>query len=120
MEVENAGVGREHVVSQRLLTIPNVLSVLRLLGVPLFLWAIVSERDGLALLVLIAIRDPGRIDSRSRTVRRLTVGLIAVMTVGTLAAVVVLVHDILVTVPGVSGATLLARGGAVWFTNVNW
>src|SRR5262249_9513153 len=34
------------------LTIPNVLSVLRLLGVPLFLWAILSERDGLALLVL--------------------------------------------------------------------
>ena len=52
MEVENAPVEREHVVSQRLLTIPNVLSVLRLLGVPLFLWAIVSERDGLALLVL--------------------------------------------------------------------
>ncbi len=43
---------REHVVSERLLTIPNVLSVLRLLGVPVFLWAILSERDGLALLVL--------------------------------------------------------------------
>ena len=43
---------REHVVSERLLTIPNALSVLRLLGVPLFLWAILSERDGLALLVL--------------------------------------------------------------------
>src|SRR5262245_57002265 len=52
VEVEKARVGREHVVSERLLTIPNVLSVLRLLGVPLFLWAILSERDGLALLVL--------------------------------------------------------------------
>ena len=44
---------REHVVSERLLTIPNALSVLRLLGVPLFLWAILSERDGLALLLLL-------------------------------------------------------------------
>ncbi len=43
---------RERVVSNRLLTIPNALSVLRLLGVPVFLWAIVAEHDGIALLVL--------------------------------------------------------------------
>ncbi|WP_235508646.1 MULTISPECIES: CDP-alcohol phosphatidyltransferase family protein [unclassified Terrabacter] len=52
MEVERAG-EREHVVTERLMTIPNVLSVLRLLGVPVFLWAIVSERDGLAFLLLL-------------------------------------------------------------------
>ncbi len=52
MEVEKAG-EREHVVTERLLTIPNVLSVLRLLGVPVFLWAIISERDGLALSLLL-------------------------------------------------------------------
>ena len=51
MEVERAG-EREHVVTERLLTIPNVLSVLRLLGVPVFLWAIVAERDALALALL--------------------------------------------------------------------
>ena len=51
MEVERAE--REHVVSERLLTIPNALSVLRLLGVPVFLWAILSERDALALLLLL-------------------------------------------------------------------
>ena len=51
MEVEKAE--RVHVVSERLVTIPNALSVLRLLGVPLFLWAILSERDGLALLLLL-------------------------------------------------------------------
>ncbi|MEW1953506.1 CDP-alcohol phosphatidyltransferase family protein [Terrabacter sp. NPDC080008] len=51
MEVQNAA-HREPVVSERLLTIPNVLSVLRLVGVPFFLWAIVSEHDGLALLLL--------------------------------------------------------------------
>lgn len=38
--------------SQRVLTLPNVLSVLRLLGVPVFLWAILDERDVLALVVL--------------------------------------------------------------------
>jgi cardiolipin synthase (CMP-forming) len=52
VEVEKAG-EREHVVTERLLTIPNVLSVLRLLGVPVFLWAILSERDGLALSLLL-------------------------------------------------------------------
>jgi cardiolipin synthase len=40
-------------VSDRVLTIPNVLSFLRLLGVPLFLWLILGpEADGWALLVL--------------------------------------------------------------------
>ncbi len=40
------------VVSDRVLTLPNVLSVLRLVGVPIFLWAILSEHDVLALVVL--------------------------------------------------------------------
>lgn len=41
------------VVSDRVLTIPNALSVLRLLGVPLFLWLILGpEADALALVVL--------------------------------------------------------------------
>ncbi len=43
---------REPVVSDRVLTIPNALSVLRLLGVPLFLWLILREQDGWALAVL--------------------------------------------------------------------
>jgi cardiolipin synthase len=40
------------VVSDRVLTLPNVLSVLRLVGVPVFLWAILSEHDVVALLTL--------------------------------------------------------------------
>ena len=44
----------EEQVSSRILTLPNVLSVLRLLGVPVFLWAILNERDALALVVLMA------------------------------------------------------------------
>lgn len=40
-------------VSDRVLTLPNALSFLRLLGVPLFLWLVLGpERDGFALIVL--------------------------------------------------------------------
>jgi cardiolipin synthase len=40
-------------VSDRILTVPNLLSVLRLLGVPLFLWLLLGPRaDLLALIVL--------------------------------------------------------------------
>ena len=39
--------------SRRVLTIPNVISIIRLAGVPLFLWLIlVPEADGWALVVL--------------------------------------------------------------------
>jgi cardiolipin synthase (CMP-forming) len=39
--------------SRRVLTIPNVISIIRLAGVPLFLWLVlVPEADGWALLVL--------------------------------------------------------------------
>jgi len=36
----------------RVLTLPNALSALRLLGVPLFLWLVLTERDELAIAVL--------------------------------------------------------------------
>ena len=39
-------------VSGRVLTLPNALSALRLLGVPLFVWAILTHRDGLALIIM--------------------------------------------------------------------
>ena len=41
-------------VSDRILTLPNALSFLRLLGVPVFLWAILTEHDVLALVLLMA------------------------------------------------------------------
>ena len=41
------------VQTDRVLTIPNLLSMLRLLGVPLFLWLVlVPEADGWAVVVL--------------------------------------------------------------------
>lgn len=39
--------------TDRILTVPNALSVLRLLGVPVFLWAIVARHDMVAFVVLI-------------------------------------------------------------------
>jgi cardiolipin synthase (CMP-forming) len=42
----------EQQVSDRVLTVPNALSAARLLGVPVFLWAILTERDVLALVLL--------------------------------------------------------------------
>ncbi|MFD4367427.1 CDP-alcohol phosphatidyltransferase family protein [Rhodococcus sp. NPDC058521] len=45
----------ETVRSNRILTVPNVLSVVRLLGVPLFIYLLVVEKaDGWALAVLMA------------------------------------------------------------------
>jgi cardiolipin synthase len=42
-------------VSHRVWTIPNILSMLRLAGVPLFLyWVLVTEQDGRAILLLMA------------------------------------------------------------------
>lgn len=42
-------------LSPRIWTTPNVLSMLRLAGVPLFLyWALVTEQDGRAILLLMA------------------------------------------------------------------
>ncbi len=41
-------------VSNRVWTLPNLLSGLRLLGVPVFLWAILHHHDGLALILLMA------------------------------------------------------------------
>ncbi|MFK5635551.1 MULTISPECIES: CDP-alcohol phosphatidyltransferase family protein [unclassified Ornithinimicrobium] len=40
-------------VSDRLLTLPNVLSFIRLLGVPIYLWLLLSDRLALAGLVLV-------------------------------------------------------------------
>lgn len=44
----------ETAVSDRILTVPNALSFVRLLGVPVFLWAILTERDALAIVLLVA------------------------------------------------------------------
>lgn len=48
-----AGSAGRQVTSQRVLTVPNMISLLRLLGVPLFLWLVlVPQADGWAVAVL--------------------------------------------------------------------
>jgi len=47
------GYSGERVVTRRIFTVPNLLSFVRLLGVPLFLWLVLGpEADGWALAVL--------------------------------------------------------------------
>jgi len=70
------------------------------------------------LLALLVIGDPGRIDRRSPTLRRLTVALVIVMTVDNLAGVLELVRGILDGSDRDNGPVLLATGGALWVTNV--
>lgn len=50
--------------SDRVLTVPNMLSLLRLLGVPLFLWLVLSEHDGPAVLVLMVSGVTDYLDGR--------------------------------------------------------
>ena len=70
-----------------------------------------------ALLVILIVGDPGRIDRRSPRLRRLSIGLIAIMTVGNTAAAIILVSDI---IKGTNDTPtlLLGRGAAIWVTNV--
>ncbi|AYF73780.1 CDP-alcohol phosphatidyltransferase family protein [Nocardia yunnanensis] len=45
----------EPVYSDRIFTVPNILSVLRLIGVPVFLWLLLAEKaDGWAFALLVA------------------------------------------------------------------
>lgn len=49
--IPEAGAGAA-VASDRVLTLPNALSFLRLVGVPVFLWAILVGQDAIALITL--------------------------------------------------------------------
>lgn len=72
-----------------------------------------------AALVAVIVRDPGRIDRRTRAARRTTLVLIALLTVGTLGSLVVLALDVVDNSYSYVGATaLLGRGAALWVTNV--
>jgi uncharacterized membrane protein len=70
------------------------------------------------LLVVVILRDPGRIDRRTVQARRSTIILIAMMTIGTMIAAALLVYDILSGNVHATATNLLGRGAAVWFTNV--
>ena len=53
--------------AERWLTVPNALSLVRLAGVPVFLWLLLGPRaDGWALIVLMIFRPQGLIPNRRR------------------------------------------------------
>jgi uncharacterized membrane protein len=70
------------------------------------------------LLFVVIVQDPGRIDRRTALGRRLTLVLIAVMTIGTGIGLFVLTRDILTSNEHVTATALLGRGAALWLTNV--
>jgi len=72
----------------------------------------------LVLLGLLIAQDPGGIDRRSPTLRRLMVVLLVVMTLGTILGVTVLAYDIVVAARGVTATVLLGRRAAIWVANV--
>ena len=61
---------------------------------------------------------PGRTDAPSRRTHWLTVGLLVAMTIGLIAALAILMVDIIHVGLGVSAGALLGRGAALWVTNV--
>jgi len=81
---------------------------------PTFLFPTVE----LLLLAVLMIGDPGRIDRRSPLLHRLTLVLIAAMSLDNLAAVVELIGAIIRNDKQETGTVLLATGGAIWLTNV--
>jgi hypothetical protein len=73
----------------------------------------------LALLLVLIIGDPGRIDRQSTWLRRLTGTMIGLISAVNASAAVRLVISILGTVPFTNNANvLLACGGTIWLTNV--
>ena len=85
----------------------------------LVFWWVFPVLELIALVVMI-VRDPGRIDRRTRAARRATIVLIVLLTIGTVAGLVVLIFDILDKnyAPEVGATALLGRGVALWVTNV--
>jgi len=85
----------------------------------LVFWWVFPVLELVALVVMI-LRDPGRIDRRTRAARRATLVLIVLMTIGTFVGLLVLTLDIVseTYAPDVGATALLGRGVALWVTNV--
>ena len=70
------------------------------------------------LLVAVIVGDPGRIDRRSRTVRVLSIGLVAVLVLNSLWATGQLIDALINGGPETDSAEdLLAAGTVVWISN---
>ena len=73
----------------------------------------------IAMLIVLMIGDPGRIDRQAPWLRVLTDILIGLITIANGASAVALLTDIIDATQSTSDAkTLLAAGGAIWLSNV--
>lgn len=100
----------------------TLMAVIALLLVPPYsLGPAVPIAVGLVLgtlLVALMVADPGRIDSRSQQVRRLSLTLVGFLLLATLGSTVLLVYDLLSGAAITDEATpLLLAGAKVWLGN---
>lgn len=72
----------------------------------------------LAALAAIIIRDPGRIDARTRAARRTTMVLIAIIMIGTVGGLALLIINVVDRSYSIGATSLLGRGASLWVTNV--
>jgi uncharacterized membrane protein len=82
---------------------------------PTFLFPVA---ESLLLIAILAGGGAARVDRRAVLRRRITLGLIFVMSADNLLATVELVRGILHGAPRDTGIVLLATGGAIWLTNI--
>ncbi len=80
-------------------------------------WWVLPVLELLALGAVI-LRDPGRVDRRTRAARRAMFVLLGVITIGTLGSLAWLMVDIFDPNFSVGATSLLGRGAALWVTNV--
>jgi len=104
---------------------PSAVAILLMIGLQLLLpeGLVVGSRWVLPIVevpIIAALMgaNPGRMESRSVPLRRLSLSLLAVASVGTSWAVARLVNDIVTGREIGSAAELLATGGDVWLINV--
>jgi hypothetical protein len=104
---------------------PMALAVMFLIGLPFLMPAafeidprwILPILEGV-LLIAIIVADPGRIDRRSRGLRRLTISLIMLLVLSIGWATARLIYDLVTGSPAVSTAgPLLTAGATIWVGN---
>jgi uncharacterized membrane protein len=104
---------------------PSALAIAAMIGLQLALpdrysvvaWWVLPGFE-LVIIVLLFGMDPGRVKRRTPVLRRLSLSLIAVASLGTAWAVVRLVQDIATGHGTGSAGQLLSTGGMIWLINV--
>jgi uncharacterized membrane protein len=105
---------------------PAALAIVALIGIPFLLpeqvfprvlWA--TAPIELALLVALAIADPGRIDRRSQLLRALSIVLTMLLAVFAAVATVLLAIELVDGAPDLRDAATLLRTGALVWLDVN-